>query len=259
MEVVARWSTPVVKPGLAFQNLGVEDPRCSRVGNRFVLNYTGYAQNDAGDRRVYLCTAESDNLVDWTRMAPVEGSLNRVNNKNGTLIPYPVDGWWYLLHRPMEGPGAMEIHLARSQSPQGPWEEQGSLMSAIAAHGFSESWIGAAGPPIPLSDRDFLTLYHCGRRRSNGSRRYELGVSILRFDPDPRVVARRDALLIPETEFERTGDPDVGVNDVVFSCANYVWQDWLYIPYAGADSCVLGARVRMDEMVGSLRGSERGN
>ena len=56
----------------------------------------------------------------------------------------------------------------------------------------------------------------------------------------------------PETDFEREGDDDLGVDNVLFSCANYVWDDLLIVPYAGADSRIFGATFPFEALVSAL-------
>ena len=69
---------------------------------------------------------------------------------------------------------------------------------------------------------------------------------------DDPVLARAEPILLPEGAAERVGDPALGVDDVVFSCANYVDGDHLVVPYAGADSRVFGARLVLADLVGHL-------
>jgi beta-1,2-mannobiose phosphorylase / 1,2-beta-oligomannan phosphorylase len=35
----------------------------------------------------------------------------------------------------------------------------------------------------------------------------------------------------------------------VFTCANYVWDGYVYIPYAGADSRIFGARIPLSALL----------
>ena len=51
------------------------------------------------------------------------------------------------------------------------------------------------------------------------------------------------------------GEDELGVDNVVFSCANYLHEGRLVIPYAGADSRIFGAAVDVDELLGALEES----
>src|SRR5690606_5492787 len=113
LDLVWRRAEPVLRPEAPFHNLGVEDPRCTKVGDTYYLYYTGYAEDTPGAppeaRRVRICLATTRDFVDWTLHGPAAGDLDAFDNKNAALLPEPVGEKWLLLHRPMAGPGAMAI------------------------------------------------------------------------------------------------------------------------------------------------------
>ena len=253
--LVHRKDEPVLSPDAEFHNLGLEDPRCTRIGDTYYLYYTGYTDptpEDDADRRVHICLAVSDDLVNWELCGPLEGEINEVNNKNSALLPAPVDGSFILLHRPMNGDDAMAIHWATAPDPAGPWTSRGLLMRSFAYHEFEQSWIGAAGPPEALEDGRFVAIYHQGHFAPDGSREYDLAAALLDFRRDDPVLSRIEPMMRPTGAMETEGDDDLGVDNVLFSCANYRWQGDLVIPYAGADSRIFGATVPFDDLVNAL-------
>ena len=255
MDLVHRDAEPALRPDAPFHNLGLEDPRCTRVGDTYYLYYTGYQDPSPGDdfdRCVTVCLATSRDLAAWTLHGSVPGDINAVNNKNAALLPEPVGGQYVLLHRPMEGPDAMAVHWATAPDPAGPWTSRGFLFRTFNYPEFAQSWVGAAGPPVALGDGRFLALYHQGHFGHDGTREYDLAAALLDFSRAQPVVARIEPLMRPETEFEREGDDDLGVDNVLFSCANYVWEDTLVVPYAGADSRIFGATFPLDALVAAL-------
>ncbi len=255
LELVYRNDEPVLSPDETFHNLGLEDPRCTRIGDTYYLYYTGYTDptpSDDVDRRVHICLATSTDLVDWTLHGALEGEINAVNNKNSALLPAPVDDQYILLHRPMEGDDAMAIHWATAPAPSGPWTSQGLLMQSYQYEEFAQSWIGAAGPPEVLEDGRFLTIYHQGHFTPEGAREYDLAAALLDFRLEDPVVSRIEPLMRPTGGMETEGDDDLGVDNVLFSCANYRWEDDLIIPYAGADSRIFGARISFDGLLSAL-------
>lgn len=273
LEVVYRHPEPVLAPDAPFHNLGVEDPRCTRVGDTFYLYYTGYTTappeggwthtgdghpalypDDEAQRRVQICLATSDDLFAWTTDGPVRGGLNATDNKNAVLFPEPVRGRWYLLHRPLDGPAPMAVHYATADAPEGPWRSHGLLFASERYADFAASWVGSAGPPVPLGDGRFATVYHQGHYDYDGRKLYNLSAALLAVQPDGtlRVEARIEPLLVPTGAAERDGDPLLGVDNVVFSCANYRLGDDLIVPYAGADSRIFGARIPFAPLVEAL-------
>jgi predicted GH43/DUF377 family glycosyl hydrolase len=255
LELVHRDAAPAIGPDAPFHNLGVEDPRCTRVGDTYYLYYTGYfdpSPEDDFDRRVHVCLATSRDLVAWTLRGPLAGEINAVNNKNAALLPEPTEHGYVLLHRPMEGADAMTIHWATAPDPAGPWTTRGSLMRSFRYREFAQSWIGAAGPPVALGDGRFLALYHQGHYGRDGRREYDLAAALLDFRRREPVVGRIEPMMRPSGALEMEGDDELGVDNVVFSCANHVWQGDLVIPYAGADSRIFGASVPLAELVDAL-------
>ena len=256
LTLVRRWEEPMLTPDAAFHDLGVEDARCTKVGDTYYLHYTGYTTSGVEDPdlhgRVQLCLATTKNFVDWTLHGPVEGDVNRYNDKNGALFPEPAGGSWWMWHRPMEGEHPMSMHLAQAPSPDGPWRSRGCVMTSYRFEEQASSWVGAAGPPIALGDGRFLAIYHQGHRSFDGRRLYNLSALLIEPAAATPVLARLEPLLLPESELERSGDPLLGVDNVVFSCANYCLGDQLIIPYAGADSRIFGASVSVDALVEEL-------
>ena len=277
LRLVYRAPDPTIAPEAPFHDLGVEDARCTRIGDTYFLHYTGYASDDgAADGRaplahgaagrVRLCLATTRDFAAWTLHGPVPGDVNRYGDKNGALFPEPAGppgapARWWLWHRPMEGSDPMSMHLASAETPLGPWTSHGR---ALASHRFRDhalSWLGAAGPPVSLAGGPpgrFLALYHQGHLSFEGRRFYNLSAmlvepaAVLATPPEDPVVARAEPVLVPEGDAERRGDATLGVDDVVFSCANYVVGSHLVIPYAGADSRIFGARVVLADLVAHL-------
>lgn len=247
LKLLTRLDRPVILPEEPYDNLGVEDARIVKVGSRYVMTYTAYATGP--DRnRVRIALASTTDFVSWTKEGLLEAGFNRLDNKNGMLFE-PVQGQpMRMLHRPMEGKDGMVIHWADAPSLAGPWRDRGVLMRPVPDPEFKDVWIGGGAPPLALPDGRYLELYHIGKRRVDGTREYDLGIAVIDpAAPDP-VVKRDEPLLRPETAAETMGDASLGVNNVVFLCGAYFWGEYLYFPYAGADTCVLGGRILRTEI-----------
>ena len=255
LELVWRREIPAIAPIESFHNLGVEDGRCTFVDGVFYFFYTGYFHDEAeGQNKVHICLATTTNFVDWDLHGPVPGNLNDVDNKNAVLLPEKIHGKWVLLHRPMQGKKPKAMHWAISDSLFGPWESQGMVMASNRFKEFSQSWIGAGGPPVPLGSNRFLTIYHMGHYTMHGDREYDLAATILDF-PKPKVCVpekRIEPLMRPTSSEEQKGDENLGVDNVLFICANYRLGDDLILPYAGADSRIFGAKINMQELLNEL-------
>lgn len=255
LELVWRRSQPVISPIESFHNLGVEDGRCSYINGKFYFLYTGYFRDEQSDsNRVHICLASTSNFINWDLKGPLLGNLNNVDNKNSVLFPEKIHGKYVMLHRPMQGQNPKAIHWAVADSIDGYWESKGFLMASYKYKEFRQSWIGAGGPPIKLDKNRYLTVYHQGHFFPNNEREYDLAATILAF-PEPglcKVQKRIEPLMRPTGAEEKQGDKNLGVDNVLFTCANYVWNEDLIIPYAGADSRIFGAKINIEQLVREL-------
>ena len=266
LRLVRRFREPVLSPVAGFHDLGLEDPRCTRVGERYVVYYTGFASccDERAGRTVRVCAASTDDFLSWELHGRVEHDWGPLPNKNAALLPGPIEalgGLFVLLHRPMAGPDPMAVHWAVSEGPLGPWSTRGSLMRAYRYREFVSSWVGAGGPPLALGEGRFLMIYHLGHFTPEGRREYDLAAALLDFEEKEPVRARIEPLMRPTGLAETEGDDALGVDNVLFTCANYAWRQKLVVPYAGADSRIFGATVDLDVLVEALEaraGSSQG-
>jgi predicted GH43/DUF377 family glycosyl hydrolase len=256
--LLRRFARPVLSPsddmdGYDFD--GVEDQRITRIGDKFYLTYCGFVENSL--RKVQICMAESDDLVNWNKLGPVEGDLNRYPNKNAALLGRQIDGRYFMFHRPSWGRQSdFGVSLAISDSPTGVWKDCGSMMCAVRHPRYAESWIGMGSAPIEIENGVFLANYHTGNFYRDGARDYFASFAILDFrDFDPRrpdlvVESRFDAVLFPETRHEVESPwPHSNHLNCIFPCGSYEYRDYIYVIYGGADAYVLAAKVSKQELI----------
>jgi len=255
LELIWRNPKPVITPNKQFHNLGVEDGRCTKIGNTYYFFYTGYYYHQASrSNKVQVCLASSTDFLTWVLHGPIPGDINNSDNKNAVLLPQKVHGKWVILHRPMQGEHPKTMHWATSESLFGPWKTNGMFMASYRYQEFSESWIGSGGPPIPIGDNQFLTIYHQGHYDYEYGREYDLAATILDFSKPGicNVKKRIEPLMRPTGDHEKTGDSQLGVDNVLFVCANYLLGDTLVLPYAGADSRIFGAQIDFNKLLSAL-------
>ncbi len=255
LRLVWRKSDPVIAPLEEFHHLGVEDGRCTKIEDTYYFFYTGYYHDPhEGKNKVHICLSTTTDFINWENHGPVPGELNHSDNKNAVLLPQKVHGRWVLLHRPMQGTHAKSMHWATSDSLYGPWKTHGMFMASYRYEEFIESWIGAGGPPIPLGKDRFLTIYHQGHYDKQHKREYDLAGTILDFSvPNTCKVEKRiEPLMRPTGKEEQQGNAQLGVDNVLFVCANYQLGDDLILPYAGADSRIFGAQIPLPDLLLAL-------
>jgi beta-1,2-mannobiose phosphorylase / 1,2-beta-oligomannan phosphorylase len=247
LQLLARHSEPVILPDVEYDNLGVEDARITKVGDRYVMFYTAYAAAQP-ENKIRIALASTTDFVNWRKHGLLKGELNQIHNKNAMLFERTINGKYVMLHRPMEGVDAMAIHWASVDDIYGEWVTKGTLMKPITNASFIDTWIGGGAPPLRLPDGRYLIIYHIGNRKADTTREYDLGIAVADFSSDKIIIKRNEPLLRPESQAETSGDAELGVNNVVFICGAYFYDGDLYFPYAGADSVVLGGKIPKVEL-----------
>ena len=265
-----RYSEPVIFPDPMDDGddvLGVEDPRITRFGDTFYMIYCGLRKDPETIYFTQLCAARSKDLLHWEKLGPMGGDINKHRNKDGVLFPDTFGGKYWLLHRPWwEGRAHKDyaMHLAVSDTPDGKWRDLGEIMHSFENPRFEESWIGAGSVPIPAGDGQFLTIYHTGNSRADGTVEYDLDAALLDLrtaekDPSGVVRGRIEHFMVPETPEELASQSSLQVQNVLFACGSYEYGEHLYIIYGGADTYLLAARVRTADLRKALEAADRRN
>lgn len=134
------------------------------------------------------------------------------------------------------------------------------ILRAVEAHPWENGVVFNPGPvkgEVHRKDAVCVLFYRVQGEETAAAdfRRSRLGLAV--FDPELRLVRRSDdPCLVPETTAERLGHAALGVNNVVFLCGAYRYGAHLYLPYAGADSVVLAARLRWSDLLDALTALE---
>jgi beta-1,2-mannobiose phosphorylase / 1,2-beta-oligomannan phosphorylase len=223
---------------------GCEDPRITKINDRFYLCYTAY--DGFHPPRVALSWIKSKDLIEhnWLWSKPILISPPGVDNKDTCLFPEKINGRYLLLHRG----GGKEIALDwlddLSHFDGVNWLEK---EAAILPR--PNSWdgekIGVAGPPIK-TPKGWLLLYH---GVSDIDHQYRVGMMMLDLNDPAKVLYRSQYPILEPTEtFEKEGL----VPNVVFPCGMALVDKTLYVHYGGADKVICVATANIDELLNSF-------
>ncbi len=225
-----RWNRleqPVLSPHQGADDYrGVEDPRVTPLEGAFYMTYTAY-----GAHSFFPMIARSDNLIAWEDVGPLE----RAENKDHVLFPEKIGGRYAILHR-----RPPDIWLAFSNDLIH-WTDHRPILSPRPDNGWDNTRVGASGVPVRVKE-GWLLFYHA----YDQNHVYRQSVALLDGD-SPAYVLHRPAgfFLEPEETWELKGD----VPNVVFSCANVVVEDQVYLYYAGADRVIGLATAPLADVV----------
>lgn len=205
---------------------GIEDPRITYVPEleQYAVAYTSFARGGPG-----VSLALTKDFKSFQRF----GVIMPPEDKDAALLPYRINGYWAMIHRPMTTTGA-HMWISYSQDLRH-WGSHKVILEARRGGWWDANKIGLCSPPIETS-RGWLTIYHGVRRTASGSI-YRLGLALFDLKRPEVCLQRGDSWMFgPEADYERSGD----VGDVVFPCGQTIGVDGdsLHIYYGAADSCV---------------------
>ena len=230
---------PAMSAATSYEGFGVEDPRITRLGDTYWINYTAVSPYG-----IATGLASTKDFRTFER----HGIIFPPNNRDVTIFPERIGGRFYALHRPMPA-GLGEVAMwSASSADMTSWGEH-----RIVAMPRSGQWddlkVGGGAVPFPVrwNDTDaWLAVYH-GVTKSSGA--YSLGALLLARDDPSRVLARsRDPILKPEADYEREGF----YGGVVFTCGLLAEDDRVRVYYGAADGVTAVADLSLDWILGGL-------
>jgi predicted GH43/DUF377 family glycosyl hydrolase len=234
-KVDERLPYPVFEPADARERWGVEDPRLTPLGERYIMTYTAFNDRDLCAFQIAMTSITKKDFLDkywnWdSRWYPFPG----VQNKNAVIFPRKIDGNFVMIHR-----FHPDICIAYSRDLRH-WNDIRAVMGPRY-----RMWdcvkVGATGPPIEIEE-GWLLVYH----GVDEGRTYRLGVAILdKENPETVIYRSEKPILEPEEDYERFGV----VPNVVFSCGAILLDSQLLIYYGGADTVIGVANFDLNEII----------
>ena len=236
-----RMRRPVLEPQDEWDARGLEDPRLTEIEGMYYMAYTAYGSRPWGTGAathagggVLPMIARSSNLITWERIGPI---VTGEDNKDHVLFPRRIQGRYIALHR-----RPPQVWLAQSEDLiHWPEEYMRPIFGPRAENGWDSLRVGGGGVPIE-TEHGWLAIYHA----YDPAHIYRLGVCLLDLE-NPAIVLHRptDFIFEPRELWELRGD----VPNVVFSCANPVVGDAVYVFYGGADHVIGLATINFAELL----------
>ncbi len=240
-----RWNRlrePVMVPEMSYERRGVEDPRITEIDGVFYMAYCGYAPYSGKGVEycgsIYPMFARSENLITWERIGPmVEGE----DNKDHMLFPRKIRGKFCAFHRRRP-----DVWIAYSKDLKSwPEKDMKTVCRSRPEVEWEGKYVGMNGVPIETPE-GWLAFYHA----ADANHVYRLGVMLLDRDDPSKVIARPDQpILWPEEMWEKRGD----VPNVVFSTANLLVGDEVWVYYGGGDHVIALATAKLADLMKFVR------
>jgi predicted GH43/DUF377 family glycosyl hydrolase len=212
---------PFLYPQFEHESFGIEDPRITKIGGKYLITYSAVSENGIG---AALAVTEDFKTVKKL------GMIFPPDNKDVCIFPEKINNKFFALHRPMVSfIGKPSIWISESEDLLH-WGNHSCIMKP-----FENKWenekIGAGPPPIK-TEEGWILLYHsCGV-----SSVYTMGLCLLDKNNPLKILKRtKKPVLIPKYNWEKEGV----FPDVVFSNGWVKLPDRkIYIYYGAADKYV---------------------
>ena len=216
-----------------YVNWGIEDPRITRIGDKFFIVYTGYSKH-----MPLVILAETEDFESFK----THGPICQPSNKDAALFPEKINGYYWKVDRPA-AEDKREIWISSSPDLIH-WGNYKCLTGPLPGTWEADK-IGNSSTPVRTKD-GWLMLYH-GVRGFGITSTYRIGVLLMDLEK-PWIVKRRslEPILSPELDYERIGD----VMNVVFSNGWIVEDNGdVKIYYSGADTNICLAETTIDYLL----------
>ncbi len=228
-----------LSPANEYETFGVEDPRITRLDDRYWINYSAVSP-----RGIATALASTRDFRTFER----HGIIFPPNNRDVTIFPERIGGRYMALHRPMpSGLGEVAIWIASSPDLLA-WGSHEQIATARAG-AWDDAKIGGGAVPFRVKSGrhdGWLAIYH-GVTESPMT--YSLGALLLDPDDPSRVIGRsREPVLTPETPYEREGF----FGGVVFSCGLVADGDRVRVYYGAADGVTAVADLSLADILDGL-------
>lgn len=227
--------TPAIAPAAECEVYGCEDPRITKLGEWYYINYSSIAPTG-----VTTSLARTRDFASYERL----GIMFAPDNKDVAIFPEQIGGSYACFHRPSAkqiGPPAMWLAFSDNLRD---WGRHRYLCGPRPGAWDSER-VGCGAPPI-RTDRGWLQFYH----GANHQTRYCVGAVLLDLERPWIIRARsREPLLEPVAPYERAGVmPNVVFHNGLVERPGGVVD--LY--YGAADTSAAVATVRLGDVLAWL-------
>ncbi len=214
--------------------LGVEDPRVTKIGNNYIMTYVSLSRFD----NISSSYALSKDGLHWHR----RGIIFRHQNKDVVLFPEKVNGRYVAFNRPEGNFNFSSTHMWISYSKDlEHWGDDKSIL--LSDNCWDASRVGAGCPPIKTK-KGWLEIYH-GVHPKYG---YCIGGALFDKKNPNRLIARgscNEPLLYPRNSYEKKG----WMPNVIFPTGIIEEDGKILLYLGGADKFVIVKEIKIDEIL----------
>ncbi len=222
---------------------GLEDPRITWLEDRqeYIITCVSFFDGVAGSPPGISLMSTRD-FLNFNHL----GQKLMPPNKDASLFPKTVNGYYVLIHRPIiEGRADIWVSFSKDLDFWG----KDRVLIPSRHRSWDCSRVGLGPPPIETPD-GWLIIYHGARDTASGTI-YRVGLALLDLETLEVIHQAKDWVFGPKEMYEKVGD----VDNIVFPCGTVVDEktNELLVYYGAADSVVSLAIAKLDDILDYLK------
>lgn len=230
-----------IMPAAPTESFGIEDPRCTQIGDRFFITYTSVSRH--GPSTSLMTTS---NFRKFDR----HGVIFPCENKDVVIFPTQAGRRIHALHRPVNRTPFCKPEMWSASSSDGfHWGKHKPLVLDKQHTGLDR--VGGGTPPVDVNGR-YIALYHSSELPRDGQRVGTYFGSTIEFSLSEEnvsvVSSSASPFIYPDQKWEMEGF----VPRVVFPTALLVKEQRALIFYGAADENVAVAETDTCSLLASL-------
>jgi len=226
--------SPAMYPANKYEEFGIEDPRITKLGDTYYINYSSCASIG-----VTTCLATTKDFKNFER----KGVIFTPDNKDVAIFPEKINDKYVALCRPASAEyKKREIWISESVDLVG-WGNHKQLVS-VNETDWDNGRIGCSAVPF-LTEKGWVEIYHAADEND----RYCLGALIMDKDDPTKILAKSSKpIMEPTASYEKWGF----YGPVIFLCGCLVEDNVVKLYYGAADTSVCYAEIKLDDIYSEL-------
>lgn len=241
---------PFIKPEYDWERYGCEDPRITKIDNKYLIFYTAlanYPPNYLGIKSAVAISSDLKNITEKHLVTPF-------NAKAMTIFPEKINGLYTVLLTVNTDKPPSFIAIAQFKEFETLWDPcyweqwyKNLESNLLNLRRVNSDQVEIGAPPIK-TDKGWLLIYsYIKHYLSDDIKKiFRIEAALLDINDPQKIVGRIESpLLTPEEKYETNGQ----IADIVFPEGALIEDNLLKVYYGGADFCCATARVVWSDLL----------
>lgn len=241
-----------IYPEHIWERFGLEDPRVTKVGNKYFIFYTALSTYPFSGDGIKVGLAISKDMKTITE----KHLITPFNAKAMTLFPEKINGKFVALLSVNTDHPPSRIGIAEFSKIEDMWDEKywKKWYKDLDKHTLEipkmdTDQVEVGGTPIKTKDGWLLVYSHINNYYSN-NKVFGIQALLLDLKKPKRIIGKtRGALLVPEESYEKFGQAP----NIVFPSGALIKKDRLYIYYGATDTTCAVANLPLAPLIKSMK------